>query len=91
MKTIKACYYDSWGDADKVLKVGQLPYPQLEGPNDVLVQIHAASVNPADYKQCNGDLRALLKRPFPIKPGFDFSGVIIDKGPGCERSSSYWR
>lgn len=77
---MKACYYESWGKVDKVLKMGELPKPTLEGPHDVLVKVHCASINPADYKHCEGELRPLLSRPFPIKPGFDFSGVIVEKG-----------
>lgn len=77
---MKACYYDSWGTADKVLKLGQVPVPKLVAVTDVLVKIHAASINPADYKQCEGGMKAIVYRPFPILPGFDFSGVIIEKG-----------
>src|SRR5688572_15124276 len=82
---MKACYYESWGQAEKVLKMGTLDVPKLQGPNDVLVKVHAASINPADYKQMEGELRPLLNRPFPIKPGFDFSGTIIEKGEGVSR------
>jgi len=80
--TMLACYYDAWGPADKVLKMGRLPIPKLQGPKDVLIKVYAASINPADYKQCEGELRPLLERPFPVLPGFDFSGVIIEKGSG---------
>ena len=37
-------------------------------------QVHAASLNPADYKVRNGSQKALLKFVFPQAHGFDFSG-----------------
>ena len=82
MSTMRACYYTEYGKADKVLKFGELPMPELEGPNDVLIKVHAASINPADFKHCEGELRMVMSRPFPIKPGFDFSRVIVKKGDG---------
>jgi NADPH:quinone reductase-like Zn-dependent oxidoreductase len=82
--TMKACYFDKYGPADKVLKMGNFPIPVLEGPHDVLVKVHAAALNPTDYKQTEGELKAILERPFPILPGMDFSGVVVKKGEAVD-------
>ncbi len=58
-------------------------YADPECPDDrVLVQIKAAAVNPADLKLISGkDGGKFMHAPnFPIIPGFDFSGLIVNTG-----------
>jgi NADPH:quinone reductase-like Zn-dependent oxidoreductase len=45
-------------------------------PGHVLIKMKAASVNPIDWKIAKGDLKALLKLPFPIMLGSDGAGII---------------
>ena len=52
------------------------------GTGQVLVRVHAASVNPIDYKLASGDLREYIPLSFPWVPGVDFSGTIEAIGPG---------
>ncbi len=47
------------------------------GPEDVLVEIHAAAVNPSDVKAAIGMMPYAV---FPRTPGRDYAGVVID-GP----------
>lgn len=47
------------------------------GPNDVLVEIRAAAVNPSDVKAAIGMMPYAV---FPRTPGRDYAGVVID-GP----------
>lgn len=47
------------------------------GPNDVLVEIHAAAVNPSDVKAAIGMMPYAV---FPRTPGREYAGVVID-GP----------
>lgn len=66
--------------------------PFISKPNDLLVQIHAASVNPIDVRMLGGygsvavgTLKRLCDFPqdpaeFPLTFGRDFSGVVIDAG-----------
>lgn len=42
--------------------------------------MHAASVNPIDFKVRNGDLRFLISRNFPLVLGSDGAGVVKDIG-----------
>ncbi|KAF4654312.1 hypothetical protein FOL47_010036 [Perkinsus chesapeaki] len=44
------------------------------------VQVHYASLNPADYQQRNGEAKHLLKYNFPKVFGFDFSGDVVQVG-----------
>jgi NADPH:quinone reductase-like Zn-dependent oxidoreductase len=50
--------------------------PELRD-DDVLVQIHAASVNPLDLKIRNGELKAILPYKLPLVLGNDLAGVVI--------------
>jgi len=47
--------------------------------------MHAASVNPIDFKVRNGDLRFLISRNFPLVLGSDGAGVVKDIGKDVTR------
>jgi len=63
-----------------MLRYGEAPNPTA-GPGQVVVDIHAASVNAADYKVRLGGGRYSLNR-FPHILGRDFSGVVSMLGTG---------
>jgi NADPH:quinone reductase-like Zn-dependent oxidoreductase len=63
----------------EVLIYGDAPDP-VAGPGEVVVDVHAASVNAADYKVRLGGGR--YKIAFPHILGRDFSGVVSAVGPG---------
>ena len=46
------------------------------GPGKVLVEVHAAGVNPFDVVIAAG----LLGSPLPMIPGIDFAGVVVSEG-----------
>lgn len=69
---MKATYFETHGGPG-VLRYGELPDP-TPGQGEVLVDIHAASVNSADGKVRSGADSAITK--FPHVLGRDFSGVI---------------
>ena len=60
------------------LRYGDAPDP-VAGPGEVVVDIHAASVNAADYKVRQGGYSKLT---FPYILGRDFSGVVSQVGDG---------
>ncbi|HVC53849.1 MAG TPA: NADP-dependent oxidoreductase [Stellaceae bacterium] len=62
-----------------VFRYADAPDP-VAGPGDVVVDIHAASVNAADYKVRLGSYDSKIKFPYIL--GRDFSGVIAAVGPG---------
>jgi NADPH:quinone reductase-like Zn-dependent oxidoreductase len=73
---MKACFFRAFGGPE-VLEYGELPDP-VPAAGEVLVEIHAASVNGADWKMRRGSYGP---QPFPHVPGRDFSGVVL-KGAG---------
>ena len=69
-----------------ISKYGQVPLEQTEQPrpdvrpHDVLVEIHAASINPVDFKIRDGDVKLLIPYQFPLILGNDFAGIIVEVG-----------
>src|SRR5207302_863786 len=51
-------------------------------PQHLLVEVHAAAVNPADWKLRDGMMKDYIKTPFPFTLGGDFSGVVTQIGEG---------
>ena len=70
---MKATFFRRYGGPD-VLEYGELPDPAAAA-GEVLVAVHAASVNAADWKMRAGRYGASIS--FPHVPGRDFSGVVI--------------
>ena len=77
---MKASFFRSFGGPE-VLEHGDLPDPQ-PAAGEVLVDIHAASVNAADWKMRSGDYRVQVE--LPHIPGRDFSGVVAALGAGAK-------
>ena len=70
---MKASFYRRYGGPE-VLEYGELPDP-APAAGEVLVEVHAASVNAADWKMRAGQYGASIG--FPHVPGRDFSGVVL--------------
>jgi len=77
---MKAVYFERFGDPE-VLQYGDLPDPAA-APGEVVVDVHAASVNAADWKFRAGQYPRHDGFKFPAIPGRDFSGVIGALGTG---------
>jgi NADPH:quinone reductase len=69
---MKALRFSSFGDVS-VLHVEELSTP-VPGPDEVLVQVHAASINPSDVKNVQGKMKQIT---LPRTPGQDFAGIVI--------------
>ena len=80
---MKAFVVSKYGKANSVEAV-ELPEPEL-GDGDVLVEVHAASVNPLDLKIRNGELKPLLPYKLPLVLGNDLAGVVIKAGKNVRR------
>ncbi|KAI5069658.1 hypothetical protein GOP47_0015959 [Adiantum capillus-veneris] len=78
--TQKAWYYDEYGAAKEVLKFGEVAVPQLQ-PDQVLIKVHAAALNPVDFKRRLGKFKA-TDSALPTVPGYDVAGVIVKVGSG---------
>ncbi len=78
---MKAALLSAHGGLE-MLRYGDAPDP-VAGPGEVVVDIHAASVNAADYKvRLGGGAYGNLKITFPYILGRDFSGVVSRVGAG---------
>jgi NADPH:quinone reductase-like Zn-dependent oxidoreductase len=76
------CIYHYGGP--EALSFTEAPRPRC-GPGEVLVQVHAAGVNPVDWKIREGHLKGMLSHTFPLVLGWDVSGVVGSTGPGTTR------
>ncbi len=76
---MKAMLMTGHGGTD-VLRYGDAPDP-VAGPDEVVVDIHVASVNGADPKVRKGGGNYTLKK-FPHILGRDFSGIVSAVGEG---------
>ncbi|WP_328539621.1 NADP-dependent oxidoreductase [Streptomyces sp. NBC_00344] len=78
---MKAISYRGYGGPD-VLEYGERPEPKV-GPDSVLVKVRAAAVNPVDVKAREGHLDGALDTVFPVIPGWDVAGVVVQPGPAA--------
>ncbi len=74
MATIKAVRLHSFGGPE-VLVLEEMPLPQA-GVGEVLIRVHAAGVNPLDWKARAGHVKAWLPHRLPLIPGWDVSGIV---------------
>src|SRR6185436_14315965 len=81
-ETMKAVQIHAYGGPE-VLQYEDVPRPEPKA-NEVLVRVHAAGVNPVDWKIREGIVRATL----PTIMGFDFSGVVESVGSGVTKYRS---
>ena len=79
---MKAAYIEKFGGPE-VLQYGDLPDPVV-GPGEVVVDVHAATVNAADWKFRAGEYARHANMKFPQVPGRDFSGVVSAVGAGAD-------
>ncbi len=72
---MRAMVITKFGEPD-VLQMADMPRPE-PGPYDLILEVHAAAVNPVDTKIRRG-MRG--ERQLPLIPGYDVSGVIVAMG-----------
>lgn len=77
---MKAIRIHAYGGADN-LHYDEVPRPDPQ-PGQVLVRVHAAGVNPIDWKIREGYLKQLFDYPLPLILGTDVAGVVEAVGAG---------
>ncbi|MGQ0591382.1 MAG: NADP-dependent oxidoreductase [Gammaproteobacteria bacterium] len=82
MKTMQAVRIHTYGGPG-VLKYEEAPLLK-PGPGEVLVRVHAAGVNPVDWKIREGYFKGTMNHPLPLILGWDLSGVVEATGSGVE-------
>jgi len=80
---MKAFILDGYAKAG-ALRFGEMPEPAMRD-NDVLVQVHAASINVLDSKIRNGEFKFLLPYRLPLILGNDVAGIVVRVGSGVRR------
>ncbi|MBI4064834.1 NADP-dependent oxidoreductase [Candidatus Gottesmanbacteria bacterium] len=78
---MKAAQIHTYGGSEVIEINENAPMPILKA-GQVLVQVHAASINPFDAKFCAGLFQKMMPVPFPIMLGGDFAGEITQIGEG---------
>lgn len=79
---MKAFVVSSYGQDG--LNLAEIPRPDV-GPTDVLVEVHAAGVNPLDIKVRNGEFKQLLPYRLPFVLGHDLAGIVVEVGADVDR------
>lgn len=79
-QTINAIQVHNYGDIDQ-LRLERVPQPEPQ-EGEVLVRVHAAGVNPVDWKIRAGWMKDFRPSTFPYVPGADFAGVVEKVGTG---------
>lgn len=74
---MRAMIIDKYGKVPML--IAEVPTPEIN-EYEVLAEIHAASINPIDFKIRDGKVKMLLKYEMPLILGNDFSGVIVQVG-----------
>jgi NADPH:quinone reductase-like Zn-dependent oxidoreductase len=77
---MQAVLMEDYGGPE-VLRLGPAPEPAAR-PGEIVVDIHVASVNPADWKVREGKRRADVPVTLPHILGRDFSGTVREVGEG---------
>ena len=68
----------------EVLQYEDAPRPQGR-KGEVLIRVHAAGVNPLDWKVRSGLLNGFIQHKLPLIPGWDVSGVVEQVGLGVSQ------
>jgi hypothetical protein len=87
VNTMRAAVYENYGAPNEVLQVvDDAPMP-LFTHHEVVVKVHASSVNPVDLKKMNGlfELVEQFTGDLPSTPGLDIAGTVVAVGERCSR------
>jgi len=83
MESMKSVRLHQFGGPE-VLKHEDAPRPEADEGN-VLVRVHAAGVNPVDWKVREGRLNQQREHTLPLIPGSELSGIVAQTGRGVSR------
>ena len=81
-----ACVATGYGDADRVISYRtDFPTPVITRPDQVLIRVKNAVVNPVDCKLRSGFMKAITRFKFPKVLGIDCAGEVVATGPAVNR------
>ncbi|ROM33912.1 hypothetical protein BK648_24430 [Pseudomonas poae] len=79
---MKAFVIDRYGKSAG--RLGEAPAP-IVGAHDVLIEVHASSVNVLDAKIRKGEFKLILPYSLPLVLGNDLAGVVVEVGAHVQR------
>ena len=80
---MRALILKRYGKSDQ-LAFTDIPRPTIK-PDEILVQVHAAGLNPIDYMIPKGAFKPILKFKLPATMGSDLAGVVVEVGSRVTR------
>jgi NADPH:quinone reductase-like Zn-dependent oxidoreductase len=83
MENMKAIRIHNYGGPE-VLRFEDAPRPTPDS-GELLIRVHAASVNAIDWKITAGYLKEVFPVPLPFIPGWDVSGIVEALGSGITK------
>jgi trans-2-enoyl-CoA reductase len=84
-KNINAAVYERHGNPADVLRVESRPWP-APAPDEVVVKMRAAPINPADLNQIEG--KYPVRPELPAIPGFEGAGLVVEIGADVKTLTS---
>ena len=81
---MRAFVLNRYGAITDNVRLAEMADP-VAGPGEVLIEIHAAGLNPIDFKLVHGALKRISTYKLPRPFGFDASGIVISAGVGATR------
>jgi alcohol dehydrogenase len=81
---MRAYLLDGYGAIADHVRLAEVTNP-LARFDEVVIDIHAASLNPIDFKIVRGDLKRVSRYTLPRTFGFDASGVVLSAGTRAAR------
>jgi len=86
-KSMKAVCFTAFGPDSEALSVTTIPQPSIEEPNEVLIKVHACSLNPIDKYRLSGGLETIFPESYDTRVlGYDVSGVVEEVGEESSKS-----
>jgi NADPH:quinone reductase-like Zn-dependent oxidoreductase len=80
---MKALVFKRYGGADQIA-FADIPRP-VPKPDEILVQVHAAGLNPTDNAIPKGTFKPILKFQLPATLGSDLAGIVVEVGSRVTR------
>eukprot|EP00485_Elphidium_margaritaceum_P021407 CAMPEP_0202713102 /NCGR_PEP_ID=MMETSP1385-20130828/49804_1 /ASSEMBLY_ACC=CAM_ASM_000861 /TAXON_ID=933848 /ORGANISM="Elphidium margaritaceum" /LENGTH=325 /DNA_ID=CAMNT_0049373349 /DNA_START=47 /DNA_END=1024 /DNA_ORIENTATION=+ len=75
---MKAVVCTKFGEPKEVLQIQNLPIPEVQKPNQAVVKVLYASLNPVDWKIAKGYIPKAKQTPYTICA--DYAGRVVAKG-----------
>ncbi len=75
---MKALVLKRYGGAEQI-EFADIPRPTIK-PDEILVRVHAAGLNPIDYMIPKGTFKPMLKFELPATLGSDLAGIVVEVG-----------